>query len=247
MRGNPLTGVGYFWRGFMSLKEAGLRRYVALPMMLNIILMGGFSWWGLMQLDALIQALLGWLPSWLSWFTWILLPLGVLTLLWVFIYAFVLVLNLLASPFNGLLSEALEYRQTGQRLPDEALPSLMVRTVKRELTKIRYFMPRYVLLLVLSFIPLINVISPLLWFLFGAWVLTLQYLDYAMDNHGHSFEQLLAAMRKQPLTVLGFGSITALCFMVPIVNLLVMPAAVCGATLYWLEQLQEQPSATGLK
>ena len=240
MKGNPFTGIRYFQRGLKSLTNPGLKRFIVLPLLLNIVLMGGVSWWGISEISGLVDTVVEWLPSWLSWLSWILLPVAVVTLLVVVIYFFSAILNLIASPFNGLLSEALETQMTGQPLPEESLAATIARTLARELRKLAYFIPRYLLLLVISFIPVINVASPVLWFLFGAWVLTLQYLDYAMDNNGHSFAELHQALRKQPLTTLGFGFVVAIGFMIPIVNMLVMPAAVCGATLYWVEQLKQE-------
>jgi len=240
MKGNPFTGIRYFQRGLKSLTNPGLKRFIVLPLLLNIVLMGGVSWWGMSEISGLVDTVVEWLPSWLSWLSWILLPVAVVTLLVVVIYFFSAILNLIASPFNGLLSEALETQMTGQPLPEESLAATISRTLARELRKLAYFIPRYLLLLVISFIPVINVASPVLWFLFGAWVLTLQYLDYAMDNNGHSFAELHQALRKQPLTTLGFGFVVAIGFMIPIVNMLVMPAAVCGATLYWVEQLKQE-------
>lgn len=238
MKGNPLAGLNYFKRGLQTLPQPGLKRYVSLPLLMNIVLMGAASWWGISKLSGLTDWLLSYLPDMLSWLSWILMPIGILTILVIGIYFFSALLNLLASPFNGLLSEAVETNVTGQALPEESLIATINRTLMRELRKLAYFIPRYLLLLVISFIPGINLLSPVLWFLFGAWVLTLQYLDYAMDNNGHSFAELHQALRLQPLTVLGFGSIVALGFMIPFFNMLVMPAAVCGATLYWVEQIK---------
>lgn len=244
MKGNPFTGFHYLQRGFKSLSNAGLKRFILLPLLLNVVLMGGVSWWGIGEISGWIDALVEWLPGWLSWLSWILLPIAVLTVMVVVVYFFSAILNLIASPFNGLLSEAVETQATGQGLPDESLAATGKRTLQRELRKLGYMIPRFLLLLVISFIPVVNVISPVLWFVFGAWVLTLQYLDYAMDNNGHSFAELHQALRKQPLTTLGFGLLVSLGFMVPLLNMLVMPAAVCGATLYWVEQLKQDFAST---
>jgi CysZ protein len=40
------------------------------------------------------------------------------------------------------------------------------------------------------------------------------------------------------LTTYGFGAAVMLGSMVPLLNLVIMPAAVCGATLYWTERLR---------
>ena len=240
MRGNPLLGIRYFGRGFSLLSNKGLKRFVALPILINALLMTALIYFGGGYLVEKIQWVIDWLPSWLSWLYWLILPVAALTLISITLYFFSAILNLIASPFNGLLSEAVETKVTGAVIPDEAMGQLIARTLQREFKKLGYFIPRYLGLLVISFIPVINVVSPVLWFIFGAWVLTLQYLDYALDNNGHSFEDLHKALKLQPLTMLGFGFVVALGFMIPVVNLFVMPAAVCGATLYWSEQIKAQ-------
>lgn len=244
MRGNPLLGMRYLGRGFSLLSNKGLKRFVAFPILINALLMSALIYFGGGYLIDKIQGLVDWLPSWLSWLYWLILPIAALTLISITVYFFSAVLNLIASPFNGLLSEAVETKITGAVIPDEPIGQLISRTLQRELKKLGYFIPRYLGLLVISFIPVVNVVSPLLWFIFGAWVLTLQYLDYALDNNGHSFADLHNALKLQPLTTLGFGFVVALGLMIPIVNLFVMPAAVCGATLYWSEQIKTQFKAT---
>lgn len=240
MRGNPLLGIRYFGRGFSLLSNKGLKRFVALPILINALLMTALIYFGGGYLVEKIQWVIDWLPSWLSWLYWLILPIAALTLISITLYFFSAILNLIASPFNGLLSEAVETKITGSVIPDEAMGQLVARTLQREIKKLGYFIPRYLGLLVISFIPVINVVSPVLWFIFGAWVLTLQYLDYALDNNGHSFDDLHKALKLQPLTTFGFGFVVALGFMIPVVNLFVMPAAVCGATLYWSEQIKAQ-------
>jgi CysZ protein len=240
MRGNPLLGFRYFGRGFSLLTDKGLKRYVALPILINTLLMSALIYFGGGYLLEKIQGVVDWLPTWLSWLYWLILPIAALTLVSITLYFFSAVLNLVASPFNGLLSEAVEEQKFSASIPDEPIPQLVSRTLGREFKKLGYFIPRYLGLLVISFIPVVNFISPVLWFVFGAWVLTLQFLDYALDNNGHSFADLHSALKLQPLTNIGFGLIVALGFMIPIVNLFVMPAAVCGATLYWSEQIKGQ-------
>jgi len=236
MKGNPLLGWGYVWRGFQLLPQPGLRRFVALPILLNIVLVSLLSYNGISWLDSAIDRGLGYLPSWLEWLYWIAMPLAVITVLLIFAYFFSAILVTLASPLNGLLSEKIE-QQRGSAIADEALSSMIVRTFRRELTKLGYMLPRYLLLLLVTLIPGVNLASPVLWFWFGSWIVALQYLDYSFDNHARSFAETRAALASQSLTVLGFGATVALLMTIPLVNWFVMPAAVIGATLLRLEQM----------
>lgn len=236
MKGNPILGWGYLWRGFQQLSQPGLRRFVALPILLNAVLLSALSYGAIQWLDGTTERLLDNLPSWLEWLYWLVMPLLVITLLLVLAYFFSALLVTIASPFNGLLSEKVE-QQKGSRIAEETLSSMIRRTLAREWTKIKYMLPRYLGLLILSFIPLVNLASPFLWFWFGSWIVALQYIDYSYDNHARSFAQMRGGLASQPLTVLGFGATTALLMMVPVLNWFVMPAAVIGGTLLRLEQM----------
>ncbi len=236
MKGNPFLGWQYVARGFSMLKQPGLRRYVVLPLIINTLIMSFATWWGGSRISGWIDQLVGWLPDWLSWLYWLLMPLALLTLLFVMAYFFSTLLVALASPFNGLLSEGVE-KMYGEVLPEESVLALVKRTLGRELTKLGYLLPRYLLLLLISFIPGVNLISPLLWFWFGSWVVALQYVDYSFDNHGRSFPEVRKQLAGDNLTALGFGALIAGLMMIPVVNWFVMPAAVIGATLMRYERL----------
>lgn len=55
------------------------------------------------------------------------------------------------------------------------------RIMKREWQKFAWYLPRAIVLLILYFIPGIGqTIAPVLWFLFSAWMLAIQYCDYPL-------------------------------------------------------------------
>lgn len=236
MKGNPILGFSYVWRGFMQLGRPELRPYVAWPILINAILVSFLSYSGIQWLHGSIEDVLGYVPSWLDWLYWILMPVAVMTVLLIFAYFFSAILVVIASPFNGLLSEKVEQQQ-GSAIPDESIPSMVKRTLLRELTKLGYMLPRYLGLIIISLIPVVNLAAPFLWFWFGSWIVALQYLDYSFDNHTRPFAETRKTLSQQPLTVLGFGAVVALLMTIPLVNWFVMPAAVIGATLLRLEQM----------
>jgi CysZ protein len=47
---------------------------------------------------------------------------------------------------------------------------------------------------------------------------------------------MLAWLRERRWQCLGFGGMTYLVLLVPVVNILAMPAAVAGATLFWVRE-----------
>ena len=98
-----------------------------------------------------------------------------------------------------------------------------------------FFLPLAVLCLIVSFIPGINLIAPVLWFGLTAWMGCLQYCDYAYDNHKIPFNSMQRDLKNNPLATLSFGTVIALSLSVPILNILIPPAAVCAGTKYYLE------------
>src|SRR5476649_585370 len=148
--------------------------------------------------------------------------------------------NLIAAPFSGLLSEQLEARLTGKARPDTGIWDIMKdlpRIMKREWQKLAYYLPRAIVLLVLYFIPGIGqTVAPVLWFLFSAWMLSIQYCDYPFDNHKVSFLDMRRSLGRHKVDNLQFGALVSLFTMVPVLNLVILPVAVCGATAMWVDR-----------
>jgi len=242
MSSSPLKGADYVLTGLRWLPRSGLRRFVAIPLLINTLLFGAGIWWSVGQFQHLDQIVQSWLPSWLSWLHWLLWPIFVLTLLLVVFYTFSVVANLVAAPFNGLLAEQVKKlaRPGEASRPDVSLGwKDLILSPLAELNKLLYFIGWAILLLFVSFIPVINVAAPVLWALFGAWMLALEYADYPLGNQGLSFREQRQLLRKHwPLT-LSFGGMTLILTLIPVLNFLAMPAAVIGATLMWMQEAPE--------
>ena len=71
----------------------------------------------------------------------------------------------------------------------------------------------------------------------------LLYIDYPADNNKMSWQDMLAWLRSKRWQSLGFGGITYLALMIPGVNVLMMPAAVAGATLFWVREKGDSSAA----
>lgn len=234
---HPIHSYSYLLRGFKLIWHKRLRHFVLIPIAINIIIFSlllGFCihWFG-----DLITWINKFLPQWLKWLDWILWILFSLASLLGVTYTFSIVANLIGAPFNSLLAEKVEELLTKQSL---ATPSNWIkdipRNIKHEGQKILYYLPRAILCLLLFFIPVIQIAAPFIWLFFNAWTMSLQYLDYPMDNHRMDFHDIRKQLSRQKLSSLSFGSAIMLATMLPIVNFLVMPSAVVGATILWLEK-----------
>ncbi|VAW95532.1 Sulfate transporter, CysZ-type, partial [hydrothermal vent metagenome] len=94
-------------------------------------------------------------------------------------------------------------------------------------------------LLIISFIPVINVISPVLWAIFSAWMLALQYTDYPLGNRGYTFSKIRYTLSEHKMLSLGFGGSATIATMIPVLNFLVMPVSVAGATIMAVKALNK--------
>jgi CysZ protein len=238
---NPLTGAGYLLRGFRLLARSGIKRYVVAPLLVNIIVFGTLFYLLWSQFGSLRTYVEGWLPDWLDFLSWLLLPLVVLLSALVLFFGFSALGNLFAAPFNGFLAEAVERTLTGTA-PEASggFASVMreaARDVRSQIRKLGYFVSRAVPLLLFFLVPGLNLAAPFLWFAFSAWMLAVEYADYAMANHGLSFSQQRDILAHRRWLALGFGGATSVALLVPGLNLAVIPAAVAGATALWVEQL----------
>jgi len=93
--------------------------------------------------------------------------------------------------------------------------------------------------LLLFLIPVINIIAPFVWLIFSAWMLTIEYADYPMGNHGLRSDEQKYRLSEKRLLSLGFGGAVTVATMIPVFNFLVMPAAVAGATAMWVKQFKD--------
>lgn len=244
MTTEPLSGAGYFFRGFSLALTPGIRRFVIIPLLVNLVLMTSMIIIILSQLNQWISDWISYLPDGFNWLSYLLWPLLAITLLVVSSYFFSTVANWISAPFNGLLAEHLEAKLTGQNPPDEGIIDIIKdvpRIFKREVQKLGYYLPKALGILLLMLIPIIGqTLVPLLWLLFSAWMMGIQYCDYPFDNHRVNFPTMKATLRQNKGTTLSFGAIVMFFTMIPILNLFVMPVAVCGATAMWVDKYRPQ-------
>ena len=248
-RNNPISGVGYFFKGLSLITQKGVKRYVVIPLLINILLFSVAITVSLIQLPVLISWTAGLLPVWLGWLSWLLLPLVVVVVALVAFFGFAVMGNLIAAPFNGPLAEAVEKKLTGEPLNSLREGQSLIKDVSvsilSELRKLGYFAIRAIPLLILLLIPVINLVASVLWLLFASWMLALEYADYPMANHGLSFHRQRDVLRQKRFLSLGYGGVLTLVLVIPGLNFLLIPAGVAGATAMWVDQLSAAAKPTG--
>lgn len=221
------------------MRQPGVRIYAVMPLLINTVLFASLIWFGYEQFSPLVDYMMSGVPAifnFLRWIIWIII--STFTAIFIF-FTFTPIANIVAAPFNALLSEKIEIRLTGKTIGVNSSFMKMARdSFLSQIRKLVYIIFWSAVLLLISLIPLVNFAAPFLWVIFGSWLLSLEYLDYPMGNHELNFtrqRQILAARKGLSL---GFGSSVMVLTSIPLLNFIVMPVAVAGATVLWVEQLE---------
>jgi len=241
----PLSAIGYLLTGIKLISHPRLRYFVLIPLLINLVIFAGAFWFIFSSVmnwvDGYISDLL---PDFLSWLSYLFWPVLIGAILLTFSFLFSIVANLIAAPFNGLLSERTEDLLTNSQLNnDSVLDSIkdLPRIFKRELQKLTYFLPRMVLFFALSFIPVIGqIIVPFIWFAFSGWMMAIQYADFPFDNHKISFKTMKSALKTRTSKHLTFGLLVSFFTTLPVINFVIMPIAVCASKAMWVDLYKEK-------
>ena len=227
---NPLLTLGYFFKGLKLLVRPQLRTFLIIPVLINLVLYSVALVLGYIYIEELIARFI---PSWLEWLSWILWPLFFISFFIAGFFTFTVLANMLAAPFYGKLAAKTLSLITGQ--PGAVTEQPLAKVMAAEFRRVGYLATRALPLLLLSIIPGINIIAPFLWALFGAWGMALEYMAYPLENEGVLFSEQKQLLKSLRLGALSFGGITLMGLTLPLLNIVVAPAAVIGATIYMHE------------
>jgi CysZ protein len=231
---NPVLAIGFLFKGLKLLVSPELRAFLIIPMLINVVLYSVALTLSYFYISDLIAHFI---PGWLQWLSWFLWPLFFISFFIAGFFTFTVLANLLASPFYGHLSAKTLAMVSDKPLAmtEQPIAKIMIAELKR----IGYLGAHTLPLVILSLIPGLNVFAPLLWALFGAWGMALEYLAYPLENQGVLFSEQKNLVSSVKLGALSFGSLAVLGLTVPVLNIIVAPAAVIGATLYVHEIKQD--------
>ena len=242
-----LSGMAMPFRGAAFLfRHRGLKRYAALPLLVNAILyviaLMLVFWllyrWRIAVVEWSFWAPLGgWLAAavnWLGRFAKVVVGIMVFTAAF---FTFTAVGMVLASPFNDLLSEKVEAAYAGSARDAAGIPwritaaALLASVADSCVTLCRQIL--YALLaLPFLFIPVIGFI-PL--FLVGSYFSGFGFIDSAMSrNHLYGrYKNLMTA--GNALRIIGFGAAMQVLFLIPFAGLLLLPVGVTAGTLMYCD------------
>lgn len=157
-------------------------------------------------------------------------------------WTFVLVVTLIASPFNDLLSSRIEK----QLLGEEVLPlgpsfKAMFRkifyTLFNEIKKISFIVILSILSFMFGYIPLLAPIGVFI----AVVLLSVEFLDYSWSRHDLSFKDCLKDLKGNVLGYALGGGFFFMLVAVPILNLAVPALATSYFTVLWVKNNRQLP------
>jgi len=238
-------GFFYPFRGLKVLvRTPTLWAYMLIPLLINL---GVFSFGVYAGFSVFTEFVHGFLPQSEAWYwaalAYLLWGIAVVLSVTVVFFTFTLIGNLIASPFNELLSEKVEKRFFPGTREEEPFS---LKGFFREMPRIILDEGRRLLfyllgLLVLALCLVIPVIGAFIYAVssavFTIFFLSLDYLSYPMARRKMLFpEQRRCLLRHKALSS-GFGAGALCLILIPFLQFLTIPASVTGATLLWKEKM----------
>lgn len=227
---SPVYATACFIQGLKQASRPPLRSYLLLPIAINLVLYSTAFVVGYIYLTDLITLIV---PDWLNaikWLQWLIYLLFFISFAVIGFFIATLLANIIAAPFYSLLAVKTWTLIAGNITPIKS-PAIK-QVIYSEINRIGYLVSRMLPLLVLFFIPVINLIAPLLWLLFGAWCMGLEFMAYPLENQNILFAQQRKQAKSQKWAVLSFGGFIMLGMSIPLINLIVAPITVIGTTIY---------------
>jgi CysZ protein len=158
-------------------------------------------------------------------------------------WTYVLVVGIIAAPFNSLLSSRIEALLTGKPLEDHSKKSF-----SEKLSALgRIFIDEFQKLIFIVFLTIIAMLLNLfpLFYPLGIFILALliavQFVDYSWSRHDLRFRECARDVLNNTLPYAGSGFLFLILITVPIINSLVPALATSYFTVLWLNRQKRLP------
>ncbi|WP_019504028.1 EI24 domain-containing protein [Pleurocapsa sp. PCC 7319] len=248
-----LDGATYPLKALITfIKNPGLFKYIAIPILVNIIvaiaLYSGLLYFGWQIVDGVQSDLTLWLnqlianlPQWLGFLSYIvsgLIALIRLCLIVILLIATGFLLTqfgvLLGAPWYGQLSEQLEKLRTGKvELVELNIISDLGRAILYELKKLVLIAVVGIPLLFINLFPGVGtLVSTVGSFTLTTTIVCLDFLDSYLERRRLPFRRKLAIVFKNLPATGSFGLVCLGLISIPLVNLITIPLCVASGTLF---------------
>lgn len=234
-----ISGFLYILKGAKLCFKKGNKRYLILPFFINIIVytIGLYFLFG-STTAYLNDVFNNHIHEYLSWLSWIVIPIVNIILFIIVIYFFTTIALTIGSPFFTSLAMNVQEELTQEKFADSSFKDTLKEippTILLECKKLIYRIPILIVSLILLFIPLFGQILAVL---LNSWCLSIDFTSYAFENNKITFKETRQTLVKHKCLLLSFGIGAWAILLIPFLNILMMPIAICGATILWVERIR---------
>ncbi|WP_142784411.1 EI24 domain-containing protein [Changchengzhania lutea] len=240
---NITLGIKAYFGAFSLISKLKLWKYFAVPMVISVITAStiGVSAYAFSDnIGTFISK--AWVWEWgkdtFSVFGTIL---GALMVIVIGLILYKHIIMALSAPFMSPVSEKIEKYITGNLNADHRKTSFSEQlyrgiriNVRNLLLELLFTIP----ILLLKFIPVINIFSTILLFLVQAYYAGFGNMDYTLERH-FKYRQSVNFVKKHKGIAIGNGIVFMLFLIIPVIGvILVLPLSVTAATLKTVESLE---------
>ena len=258
MSSKSKLGIGLysFKTAHSFIRKHNLWRFIIIPGILNTILfylsfiwfLDGVSGWvsGFFDLECSDQeGFLGLLCQFVSYssgvFEFFFKFFLYTAFIGVYLYLYKNLVLFIYSPVLAYLIEIVEEKHKGVNSPF-SMEQFIKETVRGLVLALRGLIIEGIvvfLLLLMMFVPIINLVQPLLMWLVGAYFLGVSMIDYSLERKGYNIRDSINYSKKHKSLAIGVGSVFQLVFIVPFVGWMIAPTYTAVAAYFAVEQLDK--------
>ncbi len=235
------------------IKKHNLWHFVFIPGILNIVLFYfSFNWFidsvalwvrGIFDFDCSegsfdwlcygVSSLAGFLEYFVKWFLYV-------AFIGLYLSVYKSILLIIYSPVLAYLIEIVEKKHKGIDEPFK-MEQLIKDTVRGIILAIRGLFMEGVAVLalfIMAFIPVVNIIQPVLLWLVSAYFLGVSMLDYTLEKRGMNVKQSIIYNKKHKSMAAGIGSVFQLIFLIPFLGWMFAPTYSVVAAYFAVEKME---------
>ena len=237
---------------YKLISKLKLWKYFIIPMLISLgvfilIFIAAYGW-----SDNLGQ----WIAGIWVWefgkttFTYISTIISAIVIFFIGALAFKHIIMALSSPFMSPVSEKIETYFTGQPAENKAnrtFASQLARGIRISLRNLFRELMFTIPILLLKFIPVVNIFSTVLLFLFQAYYAGFGNMDYTLERH-FNYKESIAFIKQHKGLVIGNGMGFLLLLLVPVIGvILVLPLSVTSASVIAVDLLFDDDDDIGFE
>ncbi len=239
----PLAGI-FFIKNFPTLLS-----YFVVPVLINTLVYSVGAYFFFTRLGSLLHGIFGDPQTW--YFKALFIAAGIVigaVFALALIITFTAVGLVIAGPFLDLISQKVDEIRLGvDPSPEGTIISDIAKSLMSQLKKILFFFAIQFLCLMLYMIPVIGqiggaAIQLVVSFMFLAW----EFWDFPMDRRKMTFKEKKDFLFHYKYTAIAFGGVCFCYILVPLLNFVMMPMSVAGATIL-ISDLMGETSADDQK